>query len=121
MTARSLPTRRPYSPEPTEAHLKTVPVGKRTAFEVPEKVIPRRTGIRRTPPFPLRGRSPGPEGGGPVRYYVGVDWADQTHAVWVADERGTKLTARTVPHAAGARRLSGPRAGWWISCSTMAS
>ena len=63
----------------------------------------------------------GPEGGGPVRYYVGVDWADQTHAVWVADERGTKLTARTVPHAAGARRLSGPRAGWWISCSTMAS
>ena len=81
-----------------------------------------------------------PEGEGPVRYYLGVDWADQTHAVWVVDERGTKITARTVPHTAeglsewgreldsGARRgsssgprLSGPRAGWWISCSTMAS
>jgi transposase len=35
-----------------------------------------------------------------VRYYLGVDWADQTHAVWVVDERGTKLTARTVPHTA---------------------
>src|SRR5216684_2696533 len=42
----------------------------------------------------------GPEGGGRVRYYVGVDWADQTHAVWVVDESGTKITARTVPHTA---------------------
>ena len=41
-----------------------------------------------------------PEGEGPVRYYLGVDWADQTHAVWVVDERGTKITARTVPHTA---------------------
>src|SRR6266702_1928209 len=42
----------------------------------------------------------GPEGGGRVRYYVGVDWADQTHAVWVVDESGTKITGRTVPHTA---------------------
>src|SRR6266496_3759864 len=42
----------------------------------------------------------GRDGGGRVRYYVGVDWADQTHAVWVVDERGTKITARTVPHTA---------------------
>lgn len=35
-----------------------------------------------------------------MRYYVGVDWADQTHAVWVVDERGTQITARTVPHTA---------------------
>jgi transposase len=35
-----------------------------------------------------------------VRYYLGVDWADQTHAVWVVDERGTKVAARTVPHTA---------------------
>ena len=35
-----------------------------------------------------------------MRYYLGVDWADQTHAVWVVDERGTKLTARTVLHTA---------------------
>jgi hypothetical protein len=35
-----------------------------------------------------------------VRYYLGVDWADQTHAVWVMEERGTKITARTVPHPA---------------------
>src|SRR6266496_223944 len=41
-----------------------------------------------------------PEGGGRVRYYVGVDWADQTHAVWVVDASGTKITARTVPHTA---------------------
>ena len=35
-----------------------------------------------------------------MHYYLGVDWADQTHAVWVGDERGTKITARTVPHTA---------------------
>jgi transposase len=39
-----------------------------------------------------------PKGGERVRYYVGVDWADQTHAVWVVEERGTKVAARTVPH-----------------------
>jgi len=35
-----------------------------------------------------------------MRYYLGVDWADQTHAVWVVDEAGQKVTARTVPHTA---------------------
>jgi hypothetical protein len=41
-----------------------------------------------------------PPKGGRVRYYLGVDWADQTHAVWVVDERGTKVALRTVPHTA---------------------
>lgn len=35
-----------------------------------------------------------------MRYYVGVDWAEQTHAVWVVDERGTKVSGDTVPHTA---------------------
>jgi transposase len=35
-----------------------------------------------------------------MRYYLGVDWADQEHAVWVVDETGQKVTARTVPHTA---------------------
>ena len=35
-----------------------------------------------------------------MRYYLGVDWADQTHAVWVVDEGGTKVGLRTVPHTA---------------------
>src|SRR5713101_6030409 len=47
-----------------------------------------------------RPRGQGREGGERVRYYVGVDWADQTHAVWVVEESGTKITARTVPHTA---------------------
>jgi len=33
-------------------------------------------------------------------YYIGVDWADQEHAVWVEDEGGTKVLAHTVPHTA---------------------
>jgi hypothetical protein len=48
MVARSLLTRGPPSAEPPEAHAKSVPVGKRTAPEVQEKVAPRRAGIRRT-------------------------------------------------------------------------
>jgi transposase len=35
-----------------------------------------------------------------VRYYLGVDWADQTHAVWVVAADGMKVAARTVPHTA---------------------
>jgi|SRR4030095_14797156 hypothetical protein len=35
-----------------------------------------------------------------MRYYLGVDWADQTHAVWVVDEQGAKVASRTVPHTA---------------------
>src|SRR6059036_1242896 len=35
-----------------------------------------------------------------MRYYLGVDWADQTHAIWVVAEHGTKVAGRTVPHTA---------------------
>ena len=94
--AGSLLTRGPGSPEPPEACEQTVPVSKRTARKVREKVAPRRAGIRAT----CRSRSSAmtPKGGGQVRYYLGVDWADQTHAVWVVDEHGTKVAARIVPH-----------------------
>jgi hypothetical protein len=73
-----------------------------------------------------------------VRYYLGVDWADQMHAVWGVDEHGTKVAARMVPHTAEGLSewgreldqwraqgieggdLSAPKAGWWTSCLTMA-
>jgi hypothetical protein len=55
MTAGSLLTRGPCCAEPSEAHAETVPVGKRTAREVQEKVAPRRAGIRLTSPFTLLG------------------------------------------------------------------
>lgn len=32
-----------------------------------------------------------------MRDYLGVDWADAEHAVWVEDESGTKVMSRTVP------------------------
>lgn len=34
------------------------------------------------------------------RYYLGVDWADRTHAVGVGDAHGTPVVERTVPHTA---------------------
>jgi len=96
MTARRLLTRGPNPLEPPEAQPQTVPVGKRTALKVQEKVAPRRAGIRATCRSCSTAARATRQGGGSVRYYLGVDWADQTHAVWVVDERGTKLTARTV-------------------------
>lgn len=33
-----------------------------------------------------------------MRYYLGVDWADREHAVWVEDQHGTKNWAQTVAH-----------------------
>jgi transposase len=35
-----------------------------------------------------------------MRYYLGVDWADQEHAIWTLDEGGRKISARTVAHTA---------------------
>ena len=35
-----------------------------------------------------------------MRYILGVDWADTTHAVWVVDAGGTKVATRTVSHTA---------------------
>jgi len=30
------------------------------------------------------------------RYYVGVDWADKFHQVWVVDGQGDKVTEKKV-------------------------
>ncbi|MGH8910749.1 MAG: IS110 family transposase [Egibacteraceae bacterium] len=35
-----------------------------------------------------------------MRCYIGVDWADREHAVWVEDEQGTKVTAHAVKQTA---------------------
>ena len=36
-----------------------------------------------------------------MRYHIGVDWADQEHAVWVEDEQGQRVAAAAkVPHSA---------------------
>ena len=80
MAARSLLTRGPPRAEPSEAHAKSVPVGKRTVLEVQEKVAPRRAGIKANLPAALLGReSMRLTKGGRVRSYLGVDWADQMH------------------------------------------
>jgi transposase len=99
--ARSLLTRGPFPAEAPEAQQQSVPVSKRTASEVQEKVAPAEGRYKANLPFPLlSGESVRPAEGERVRYYLGVDWADQTHAVWVVDEHGTKVAARMVPHTA---------------------
>jgi hypothetical protein len=35
-----------------------------------------------------------------MRDYIGVDWAETEHAVWVEDETGAKVMSRSVPHTA---------------------
>src|SRR4029453_3035098 len=76
MTARRLLTRGPNALEPPEAQPQTVPVGKRTALKVQEKVAPRRAGIRATCRSCSAATHAKSEGGEPVRDYLGVDWAD---------------------------------------------
>ncbi len=36
-----------------------------------------------------------------TRYYLGVDWADAGHAVWIGDEAGSKVAEMQVEHTAG--------------------
>ena len=35
-----------------------------------------------------------------MRYYIGVDWADAAHAIWVLDDQGARVLNRSVPHTA---------------------
>ncbi len=35
-----------------------------------------------------------------MRYYLGIDWADREHRVWVGDGAGHSLATRRVPHSA---------------------
>src|SRR5207249_3823390 len=35
-----------------------------------------------------------------MRFYIGGDWADAEHAVWVEDENTTKIASRIVPQTA---------------------
>ncbi len=35
-----------------------------------------------------------------MRYYIGVDWADTAHAIWVEDTQGARVLERVVPHTA---------------------
>jgi hypothetical protein len=36
-----------------------------------------------------------------MRYYIGIDWADQEHRVWLGDAAGHELGSRRVAHSAG--------------------
>ena len=42
-----------------------------------------------------------------MREYIGVDWADAEHAVWVEDEMGTVVDRRSVPHTVEGLRAWG--------------
>ncbi len=35
-----------------------------------------------------------------MRYYIGVDWAEASHAIWVENEQGDRVLERVVPHTA---------------------
>jgi len=35
-----------------------------------------------------------------MRYYIGVDWADTAHTIWVEDADGAKVLTRMIPHTA---------------------
>jgi hypothetical protein len=98
MTARSLLTRGPFDAEPLEAHFQTVPVGKRTAVEVPEKVVPRRTGIRRT----RRSRSgvtPWPDSGETGTLWAPTFRARSSGRVPGSERSGTRSAAFSRPSA----------------------
>ena len=34
-----------------------------------------------------------------MRYYIGVDWGDEEHAVWVEDEQGQRVSAGMMAHS----------------------
>lgn len=59
-----------------------------------------RTDIRPTRRSGLRDLLTGRRGEEAMRYYLGVDWADASHAIWVDDDQGGRILGRVVPHTA---------------------
>jgi transposase len=49
------------------------------------------------------------------RYYIGVDWADESDSVWVVDEKGEKVWAGEVKHLAEDQAEFGRRLYAWRS------
>ena len=49
------------------------------------------------------------------RYYLGLDWADEAHAVWVVDERGEKIWGGKVEQTAEGLAEFGRRLYEWRS------
>ena len=48
-----------------------------------------------------------------MRYYLGIDWADREHALWVEDEPGTPVMARALPHTASGFAECGRQLDQW--------
>jgi hypothetical protein len=103
------------SPYPSEDRPQTVPVSDANGTRFDGKWSHREDRYKGNQPFLSPGSRVLGEAGVGMRYYIGVDWADAAHAIWVEDEHGTKVLARTVPHTADGlaewgRRLDEQRA-----------
>src|SRR4029453_733557 len=71
-----------------------------------------RTGIRATSRSCSATALPA-EGGAAMRYYIGVDWGDREHAVWVEDEQGQRVSAGMVAHSPAGFSEWGGELGEW--------
>src|SRR6266446_3986573 len=99
VAAQSLLMRGPYGSKPTRLSPRLSPSARERRIRFHRKWSLLRTGIRATSRSCSEAATPA-EGGAAVRYYIGVDWADEEHAVWVEDEQGQRVSVGMVPHSA---------------------
>src|SRR6266849_7910703 len=98
VAAQSLLMRGPYGSKPTRLSPRLSPSARERRIRFHRKWSLLRTGIRATSRSCSEAATPA-EGGAAVRYYIGVDWADEEHAVWVEDEQGQRVSAGMVAHS----------------------
>src|SRR6266849_9476675 len=98
VAAQSLLMRGPYGSKPTRLSPRLSPSARERRIRFHRKWSRLRTGIRATSRSCSDAATPA-EGGAAMRYYIGVDWADEEHAVWVEDEQGQRVSAGMVAHS----------------------
>ena len=105
--------RGPDGSKPTRLSDRLSPSARERRIRFHRKSSPVRTGIRVTSRSCSEMAAPA-KGGATMRYYIGVDWADQEHAVWVEDEQGQRVSAGgTVPHSAAGFTAWGQELNAW--------
>jgi hypothetical protein len=95
---QSLPARGPIGSQPSRLSPRLSRSARERRRRFDRKWSHVRTGIRATRRS-CSATAPPAEGGAARRYYIGVDWGDGEHAVWVEDEQGQRVSAGMVAHS----------------------
>src|SRR6266581_4240512 len=89
---------RTHPDQSSEGSGRDCPIQRENGLKVPWEVVPPEDRYKANRLFTLQAPTPQAREEDPMRYYIGVDWADEEDAVWVVDDAGDQVLSRRVAH-----------------------